>query len=29
MVDKVSPRQYENLAWKTTSEFPELGSRSR
>jgi hypothetical protein len=29
MVDSGSPSLCGNLAWKTTSEFPELGSRSR
>jgi hypothetical protein len=29
MVDYGSPSRRGNLAWKNTSEFPELGSRSR
>jgi hypothetical protein len=29
MVDLGFPNRRGNLAWKTTSEFPELGSRSR
>jgi hypothetical protein len=29
MVDQSSPSRRGNLAWKITSEFPELGSTSR